>query len=225
MRQCRWAATSSRRWQQDAPVDPRRVRSGTGLSDGGIEALTRLRDSRPKAGSTTSSWRCGWVRFGGIVAEASGCRPSSSRRSTSWKSICATNLSPRHLQKNAEPSCGALLRGLSDHQIASLRAGIGRRGRRAVTASSAWASTRHTRRRTPARRSSKPKPLPQQLRARPRRRNRGGPRRPSAQGADPRSKPNRPGYRVRLQLKRRTKTKSRLASLAAWVGDIHKHPI
>ncbi len=85
-------------------------------------------------------------------------------------------------------------------------AGIGRRGRRAVAAAAArhpsgLQDRRHLRRGV---RGQDAVPL-QQLRTRPRGRDRGGAADREAQGADPRlgAEPDRPGHRVRLQLRAR----------------------
>lgn len=171
--------------------------------DGGIEeALTRLRT--PAEGRLYDIELA--LRLGATVervAEASGVDP--------WFIAQINELVNLRNELVAAPVLNAeLLRrakhsGLSDHQIASLRPELaGEAGVRSLRVRLGIHPVYKTVDTCAAEFEAKPLPL-QQLRARPRRRNRGGPADRKAQGADPRfgAQSDRPGYRVRLQLRTR----------------------
>ncbi|EFD12986.1 LOW QUALITY PROTEIN: carbamoyl-phosphate synthase, large subunit, partial [Mycobacterium tuberculosis T46] len=172
--------------------------------DGGIEeALTRLRTPaegrflRHRAGVAAGC-------DGGTGGRGQRCRPVFHRADQrAGQSAQRTRRGTRAERRAAAARQAQRTIGSPDRVAET---GIGRRGRRAVTARAPGhppgiQDGGHLRGGV---RSPNPLPL-QQLRARPRRRNRGGPADRKAQGADPRfgAQSDRPGYRVRLQLRTR----------------------
>ena len=144
-------------------------------------------------------------RVGGTGRRGLRRRPVVRRRRSPGWWRCAPSWSTRRC------STSDLLRrakhsGLSDRQIAALRPELaGEDGVRTLRAAAGHPSGVQDRRHLRGRvRGQDAVPL-QQLRTRPRRRDRGGPADREAQGADPglRAQPDRPGHRVRLQLRAR----------------------
>ena len=159
---------------------------------------------RPTAGSTTSSSRCGSARRVEEVAAGLRRRPVVRRADQRAGGAAGrTARRPGARRGAAAPQQAQRPVGPPDRRAAT---GTGRRGRCPGAAPTARhppgvQDRRHLRGRV---RGQDAVPL-QQLRARPRRRDRGGAADREAQGAHPglRTEPHRPGHRVRLQLRAR----------------------